>query len=101
MTTARMRYSDSVAGACAVLLLLALSTSCHAQDGDTPFPDSVFASPGRIGLGFRAGAVHFSGDVRDALDFAGASAPTLNPEAPFLRDATLDATRPDLSLIHI
>ena len=75
MTTARMRYADSVAGACAVLLLLALSTSCHAQDGDTPFPDSVFASPGRIGLGFRAGAVHFSGDVRDALDFAGASAP--------------------------
>ncbi len=29
------------------------------------------------------------------LDFAGAAAPTLNPEAPFLRDATLDPTRPD------
>ncbi len=29
------------------------------------------------------------------LDFAGSAAPTLNPEAPFLRDAALDPTRPD------
>jgi photosystem II stability/assembly factor-like uncharacterized protein len=29
------------------------------------------------------------------LDFAGAQAPAQNPEAPYLRDATLDPTRPD------
>jgi len=29
------------------------------------------------------------------LDFAGASAPSRNPEAPYLRDATLDPTRPE------
>lgn len=28
------------------------------------------------------------------LDFAGAAAPTLNPEAPYLRDAGMDPTRP-------
>lgn len=29
------------------------------------------------------------------LDFAGSAAPTLNPEAPYLRDATIDPTRPE------
>jgi len=29
------------------------------------------------------------------LDFAGADAPTLNPETPYLRDVALDPTRPD------
>lgn len=29
------------------------------------------------------------------LDFAGAAAPTLNPEAPFLRDAEIDPSRPN------
>jgi outer membrane protein OmpA-like peptidoglycan-associated protein len=93
MTTVRTRFAGLWIVACVLLLLLFESLPCRAQDGDISTPDSVYASPGRVGLGLRAGGVHFSGDLRNALDFAGASVPFRIGGDFFIHTRLLQATQ--------
>ncbi|MBI5646167.1 MAG: OmpA family protein [Ignavibacteriae bacterium] len=58
----------------AILFFCATQCTFAQYDADHP-EDSVYASPGRIGLGLRFGAVRFIGDVKDRSDFEGTSTP--------------------------
>ncbi|MDH7514373.1 MAG: OmpA family protein [Bacteroidota bacterium] len=55
-----------------------LSIHCavlHAQQDTSSTGEERYASRGRTGIGVRGGVVHFSGDVKNELDFSGTRTP--------------------------